>query len=393
MPTQTPIVFLHFIALGVLFALYSILRQKSVGRVLWTIGFVSAAVCTIGLLLLFVFLILTPAGFIHPLAFAGGFAIALIAYGIVTALYFSTRPTTPQATWATWLISTVGVIVLNGVWILSPVLLSRTVTLVVLGHDGQPISSAEFEYKSRNKANERKSKANTKGYISISLPYMETIEGTITAPDYAQHNLYIAPDQRIAGGGLSIIQKSETRFLGDIPPVCGMFLYTTPFHFSFEITIYLQKIGDGFALPFPPIADLASHLKEAQYLHGNYPFVLKSGDIFNPEMKAQSVDAYRQLPELIKAYDPKAPLRHYANDYWNYFKSVNDTLQERVQKIRALPDSDPGKQKNAIILAELLNVCQPREDSSQLLRAVEFRLEQDRQLLKEVKDIYKKNNS
>lgn len=393
MPTQTPIVFLHFIALGVLYVLYRMLREKAVGRVLWTIGFASAALCTIGLLLLFVFLILTPAGFIHPLAFAGGFAIALIAYGCVTALYFSSRPTTPQATPATWLISTLGVIVLNGVWILSPVLLSRTVTLVVLGHDGQPISSAEFEYKSRNKPSENKSKADTKGHISISLPYMATIEGTITAPDYAQHSLYIAPNQRISGRGLSVIQKSETRFLGDIPPVSGMFLYTTPFHFSFEIAVYLQKIGEGFALPFPPIADLASHLKEAQYLQGSYPFVLKSGDIFNPEMKAQSVDAYRQLPEIIKAYDPKAPLRHYANDYWNYFKSVNDTLQERLQKIRALPDSDPGKQRNAIILAQLLNEYQPNEDSTQLLRLVESRLERDRQLLKEVNDSYKKNNS
>jgi hypothetical protein len=393
MPTQTPIVFLHFIALGVLYVLYRMLRQKAVGRVLWTIGFASAALCTIGLLLLFVFLILTPAGFIHPLAFAGGFAIALIAYGGVTALYFSTRPTTPQATPGIWLISTLGVIVLNGVWILSPVLLSRTVTLVVLGHDGQPISSAEFEYKGRSKPNEKKAKADSKGHISISLPYMATIEGTITAPDYAEHSLYIAPNQRISGRGLSVIQKTQTKFLGDIPPVGGMFLYTTPFHFSFEIFVYLQKIGEGFPLPFPPIADLAAHLKEAQYLQGNYPFVLKSGDIFNPEMKAQSVDAYRQLPAIINAYDPKAPLRHYANDYWNYFKSANDTLQDRLQKIDALPESDRVKQANAVILAELLGEYQQGQDSHALLRRVEARLERDRQLLKEVNNTYKKNNS
>lgn len=291
------------------------------------------------------------------------------------------------------LISTLGVIIFNGVWILSPVLLSRTVTLVVLGHDGRPISSAEFEYKSRNKGNEIKWKADSKGHISISLPYMATIEGSITAPDYEQHSLYIAPNQRISGRGLTVIQKTQTRFIGDIPPVGGMFLYTTPFQVSFEITVYLQRIGEGFALPFPPIADLASHLKEAQYLQGNYPFVLKSGDTFNPEMKAQSVDAYRQLPAIIEAYDPEAPLRHYANNYWNYFKSVNDTLQERLEKIDALSDSDPAKQTNAIILAELLGEYQQDQDSHLLLRRVATRLERDRQLLKEVNDTYKKNNS
>jgi hypothetical protein len=392
MPTQTPIVFLHFIALGVLYVLYRMLRKRPVGRVFWTIGFTSSALCTIGLLLLFVFMTLTPAG-LFALGFAWGFALSLIAYGGVAGLYFSTRPSTPPATPATWLISILGVVLINGTWVLSPVLLSRTVTLYIVGHDGQPICSAEFEYKSKSRPNENQAHADSQGRISISLPYMATIEGTITAPDYAQHSLYIAPNQRISGRGLSVIQKSETRFLGDIPPVGGMFLYTTPFRFSFEITVYLQKIGEGFALPFPPIADLASHLKEAQYLQGNYPFVLKSGDIFNPEMKAQSVDAYRQLPAIIEAYDAKAPLRHYANDYWNYFKSVNDTLQERLQKIDALPDSDPVKQTNSVILAELLGEYQQGQDSHALLRRVEARLERDRLLLKEVNDTYKKNNS
>lgn len=391
MPTQTPIVFLHFFGLGILYLLYHLYRQKSVGRIFWAIGFASAALCTIGLVLLFIVMIVTPAGFIHPLAFAGGFAIALLAYGGGAGLFFSTRPSMPPATPLTWLFSTFGVLLFNGLWILSPLLFSRTVTLVVLSHEGLPISSSEFGYKRRNKPTDNKADADANGRISISLPHMATIEGTITAPGYAPHGLYIAPNQRISGRGLSIIQKSETRFLGDIPPLGGMFLYTTPFHSSFVIDVFLQKIGEGFALPFPPIADLASHLQEAQYLHGSYPYVLRSGDIFNPELKAQSVDAYRQLPAIIKAYDPEAPLRHYANNYWNYFKSMNDTLQKQLERIGAMPESDPIKQKNAAILAELLGEYQQNQDSHELLQRIEARLERDRQLLKEAHDIYKKN--
>ena len=328
----------------------------------------------------------------HPLAFSGGFATAAIAYSICAAVYFSTRQklTSPSR----WVLpmTCAAIVVMNGVWMLSPHLLSRPVVFLVTTHNGAPVEGAIVKFTFKDSVSNGTRVVDSSGQITVAIPWMETVEGTVFHPEFSEHGFYIAPVQRNAGLAFSIIQQTRLHFVGNIPPIHGMFLYRTSFVWRPTIEIYLQKIGQGHPLPFKAISNLPAHVKEAQQRDTSYPIILSSGDTFNPEMKAQSLDAYLQLSGVLAAYEENGPLRHYAVGFATYFSGVNQVLQDRLDKISQMPEDDPNKLRNATILASLFGYASPGASTREMLDRVGNRLESDRRLLKSTQERYQQRS-
>lgn len=387
MPTHSPIVIIHLTFLGSFLLVAVAAREKAIGTICWWIGFTSATLFSTGLGVLLGLLALSRGGFIHPLAFAGDYAIALGGYGTLAALFWALKPSRrinlPQRIMAVF-----GVGLLTTAWFFSPQILCRSLVMMVATPQGNPIPGAKVSFKSERKEPEKTVVTDVKGQAVIPLPYMATITAQVSADGYGGHLIFIAPNQRTSGVGLTIIQQSETRFLGGLPSVGGMFLFTTPLVTSPRVEVYLQRIGEGVALPHKPLANLADHLKEAQRVAAakgtRYPVVLPSGDIFNPEMKAQSPDAYRQFSAVIDVYDPKGPLKHYAADYWSYFLQDNAEYEAQRKRIESMPDNNPDKTINTVILAGLLGENVRELSAPAGLAKIARRLENDRQRLREL---------
>jgi hypothetical protein len=116
MGTLTPILFLHLFGLGIFCLLYYLFRQKAVGRAFWAIAASSSCLGTFGLLYVFVYFVLPMATFLS-LGTIALHAISVLAYGGITVLVFLIRPRTLPTTPATWMISTFGVLLFNGLCI------------------------------------------------------------------------------------------------------------------------------------------------------------------------------------------------------------------------------------------------------------------------------------
>jgi hypothetical protein len=150
-----------------------------------------------------------------------------------------------------------------------------------------------------------------------------------------------------------------------------------------RLNVYLRKQGEGYPLPFEGLRDLEGVVREVQgHNQYTYPLFLSTGDIFNPEMKSASVEAYNQLPGMVAVYDPKAQLHRWIADFFTQFQAINVYLTSIVQDLEAAGLLDEVKNNNTRILCQLLgepwDSAKPWKDN---LATVTERLKRDRSVL------------
>lgn len=386
---QGPIVAAHFGLLILVCILSVIFRQRQIAHALWAAGFATCTLFGAGLTLLFLPLLLMGGGgagnMFSPLAFMGGPATALGGYAAGFIVYLVLKPKPFELPPPTWGMAVGTIILINSIWLFMPAAIERSVVFQVLTYNDEPIAGALVDFDERTSFEQEPIETDAEGVAKIQFPWGGVVQGKVSCPGYAGGTFYVAQRE---GGDLAIVQNTETQFIGGLSPLKAYFIYTTKFHNPTVIDVYLQKIGEGYPLPFKPLQNLVGQMKEAAQLAaagGEYPYILSSGDVFNPQAKLQSVEAYGQLSEWAKAYDPKGPLRSFLHDDWDMFTNINETLKSRLSKITDMPDSDPAKAANALILAQLLNEAGPPSTTRDYLNRVAKRLANDAALIKRIK--------